>query len=1746
VIAPYSVEITNLDNELFDSDFQIQEIEDETEQPCASANSAQGAFDLPKVIIEKSHEFGKIRNSLVPTLPTYDGCVRPVDTRDTEWKVIKPRPIRSINNKRCPETPSMDTQNEDIDLFPVKVKSNNKRHNVKETKRRDYCVRQAKKKPANPEAEKTDLGDLFQYMADFKASSPLVKETTDDTWISIAEDAIFLIHNLYSAQSPTAVGMAFMQYAKTFCSGSLLVNFMEIVDSTSVSREKTNQARPESFAEDWKSIRTNDMWRDMSKIAAAVFSMRACHEYGKIWSVEGFNMMYSEVVKAGYGFDLVDTIIRVLAWVWEIGWEIVSTRSLRPLLFNNIALARLESEYISIMSLAPKVVTGDVPDEEAYELRVHACVSNLDRLKKQSAGPPKLWIDQRLLAMASILTDIFNRKKSSELRLLPVGLHISGETSRGKSTLAKILMRYVLSAMNTVMPKERQRPWDPIKVITLNLDDKHQNTMRNDVTGIHCDDVGQMKAEHAVQAFTNVLIQMFNNVPAQVIKAELMAKGMVFWNFWCGIITSNLEDFDAGAYSNAPEAVLRRFIHIRCEVKKEFQGLGGILNTDHPRILASDDPCLDVWTLTVQKCVPKKDRAGDTHPSFETIVHNDLLLENVGFNPVCKAVIDLAKIHTRKQLTLLEKDTRLSKTATCRHCCMFPTMCDCEEFEPVRMADHVERALEMERARDAANAANPEALEDQIFDVVVGGVKKGIWNSISGFLNPLDRLNNLLGFMPMKALATRKLADVITEEINSVAVPVFISIIPSFIYDSRIAKRATDTLLYSSANYDMRYHMKGYMYSSMLYKAFISYGYFASTSWFVKCSNFFGSRIALPSLLPDAAPYWVYMAALLAVDGVVLTVFWEWHKERIKQIKEMYLARRDALPDYAKTIRDSPTGTRVGVALVIAAFVAGIKLINRRRVAEITEATPESDGLTPEKMKKKNGWLDSIPFFPRFTPPTVANGSDTLSAVEKLVETNLAFVTLKFEGTKDRSSNAFFVRSRTVILPRHIFYEKVVTGGGHMYQEGSIIVRFKHAPGMKFECQLRVCDGAYIKSAPDLIMFILPKGPDLRDLTRLFPLTVVKGVNIPVKHIYKLRDLDTRAVDVNAIVGKFTVAGAPEFIGLTCPDHKTNYGQCTSVYVSTTHPFCIVGLHIGSYDDDAKDSGTGAYMLTVDDLQQAEFPPSRLTLKPAISNGIPKTQFGVELISKNEAHPESYFAKMDEDEEITFLGSTRVRPSETSRVQKSMLSDDVAKICGMPNVWQRPNMKPPWKQYNKAFALIGSPTKEFPVSALERAAADYFDPLIEIAKTTNAKTPIAPLSLQEALMGLPGERFMEGVNIKTGIGRPLSGPKENYLDIERGSQNEIISIKMVPELQSEYDRLMECYKSNKRGYPIFGGCLKDEAVARGSDKVRVFTAGPFAYGLIMRKYFLPIVRLLCTNPLVSESAVGINPLSSEWQDLMQHAFTHADTDSDGTWKKICYVFGWDYSKFDLRMSSQITTAVYCGFIDIARVCNYSDEDIAVMTTLVQDSIQPVIDANGNLFMAHNMNVSGGTLTVYVNNTGNALYDRLGFFHTYPCETSFRKCVKSIKYGDDNIGSVKKTHAQFNFTTQKAFLAQYDVKITKPDKSDEVTPFLRKEEADFLKRRSNYIPEIDRDLGALSIESIFKPFHMNVESKTASRESVAQSVFATAAHELFAHGREVFETRIGELKRVAQQNGVFAPALDMSFDERVQKWLKDQT
>jgi hypothetical protein len=354
------------------------------------------------------------------------------------------------------------------------------------------------------------------------------------------------------------------------------------------------------------------------------------------------------------------------------------------------------------------------------------------------------------------------------------------------------------------------------------------------------------------------------------------------------------------------------------------------------------------------------------------------------------------------------------------------------------------------------------------------------------------------------------------------------------------------------------------------------------------------------------------------------------------------------------------------------------------------------------------------------------------------------------------------------------------------------------------------------------------------------------------------------------------------------------------------------------------------------------------------------------------------------------------------------------------------------------------------------------------------------------------------------------------------------------DIVHEYERCVECWSKGERAYPVTTATLKDEATKVDSEKVRVFQAVALALGMGIRKYFLPIARVLSLNPELSESAVGVNAFSNQWDVLMSHAEKFAQDDR---------VVAWDYSKYDVRMNSQMTYAVLMTFIDIAEVCSYGKDDLQIMNAMVADIIHPLIDYNGTMIMAYNMNTSGNNITVNINSVANSFYVRMGLFHACPEVQDFRQVVSAMTYGDDFKGSVASEYRErFNFRVFKEFLAEHGMKITDPNKTDKIEDDMAVDDADFLKRQSSYIPEIGTRIGKLTKSSMYKPLLANVKSKTETPEVVAISCVETYMHELFAHGRQEYEKDQPVIKELCERVLDFVPpAVAFTFDERVEMW-----
>jgi hypothetical protein len=365
----------------------------------------------------------------------------------------------------------------------------------------------------------------------------------------------------------------------------------------------------------------------------------------------------------------------------------------------------------------------------------------------------------------------------------------------------------------------------------------------------------------------------------------------------------------------------------------------------------------------------------------------------------------------------------------------------------------------------------------------------------------------------------------------------------------------------------------------------------------------------------------------------------------------------------------------------------------------------------------------------------------------------------------------------------------------------------------------------------------------------------------------------------------------------------------------------------------------------------------------------------------------------------------------------------------------------------------------------------------------------------------------------------------------------------------DWRKARQLYLAGLRAYPVFKACTKDEPTKLSKDKVRVFQSAPLTLQCMIRQYFLPIAACMSRNPITTECAVGINSQGPQWNKLMKHL---------SKFGKERMVAG-DFKAYDQHMSSTMTSIAFSTMIELAKHCEgYTAEDIKIMSNLVADVVHPMMCVNGDLVELLGSNPSGQNLTVYINSIVNSLYQRCVFYTIYPPgsleTTKFQDYVALMTYGDDNEMSVSVKAPLYNHTRMMEVYASQGIEYTMADKDAESVPYITLEKADFLKRATIFRPEYSDPstgekgmyLAKLSEESIFKSLHCNMLSKVVSKEEIARQCLDGALRELWFHGREHFEMRHGQFKRIVADHEwqhVISPNFYKTFDEREEEWLE---
>lgn len=647
----------------------------------------------------------------------------------------------------------------------------------------------------------------------------------------------------------------------------------------------------------------------------------------------------------------------------------------------------------------------------------------------------------------------------------------------------------------------------------------------------------------------------------------------------------------------------------------------------------------------------------------------------------------------------------------------------------------------------------------------------------------------------------------------------------------------------------------------------------------------------------------------------------------------------------------------------------------------------------------------------------------------------------------------------------------------------------------------------------DLVFFRIRNLPPVKDISGLLPKQSIRGT-FEGTLIARDRDglVQTKQV---ANIRKEFIAFCDAELGFNhnnqawvgIPSSQCVVGDCGSVLLSKggIGPI-IMGIHFGTYDGKCC-----ANFITIDDYNVA--------LKKfgfVVQCGEPKLNTSTIVNNVGKLHFKSPIRYIEQGVANVYGSFDNAqRSGGTSKVAKTFIADHLISTGEYKIEFGAPVMKG-WEPWRHALVEMVNPVVEIDNQILDACMEEYYNDVVSNLPEAELRE-IFVYDNFTAVNGAAGVAYVDSINRKSSMGFPWRKSKKHFLHAvpARDGLNEPVDFDA--EIWERVDGIISGYEEGVRAMPVFTGSLKDEALKFSkieSKKTRVFAGAPIDWSLVVRKYLLGFVRVMQRNKFVFEAAPGTNAMSKEWTDIFRYVTKFGED----------RIIAGDYGAYDKVMSPGIILAAYRVIYKICEKAGYSEKELRVLQGIAEDTAFPLMNMNGDLIEFYGSNPSGHPLTVIINCIAGSLYMRYCYAVLNPDGVScknFKKHVKLMTYGDDNIMGVSKDISWFNHTSIMNALASVNITYTMADKEAESIPFINIEEASFLKRSWRYDEESKLYMCPLEEKSISKMLTIGVATKEPPKKQ-ALEIITAAISEYFFYGREKFENRRQFLISVAEK------------------------
>lgn len=1388
-------------------------------------------------------------------------------------------------------------------------------------------------------------------------------------------------------------------------------------------------------------------------------------------------------------WDICDTVIEFFKWMMSRGLEILrGDRTFSSLFFDGDNAKTFDERIARLDYMYENLQQG--MENVSLELYMQEIVA-LEALCQKEFDTAvnkvlRVTLQRQLQLILHHKAEMLRMYASESIRPNPFAILLFGTTSTGKSTVGSIITPILQRAMQV---KE-----GPEHVFNLDTTDRYMSGMSYDKNTIVMDDLANTQPNCADVNASDFVIYLINNYKRYAVMADVDSKGKIPLRPALVMASTNCEELHSQVTSVEPLSIMRRFdYHIEVKVK-ESCGYGPPSRlmmkskTDHN----PHDHGFDCWELNFFTYESSPDCS---QKMIKTPVYD---MQSVSISKATQFLAAQAKAHRVNQLRLVDQMNTTHLKEYCQHD-IFRYLCvDCKAQ---RLAvESLNEAAIAESNRESAVQTLPLHLQL----VSMAGPSLEASNLMWQVGHQADRF---AAWCKANSVAKKSNTSGKKQPKGS------ITFMAKLIYSISMWKNKKITWWQTSV----------LGAAGVCLAPFATFGFpMYIGSWFLTMSGIYASTTTLRvAQYMRVSPY----------DTV---------REAVKSIRR----------DWKKSLRAmTPLFTVIGVSY------ASYKIWKHYQDSRLqTQGCLFSADAKPlSEVKGITGRKD--PYRPPLISVPVANidlRNSTATQMSKVIQSKLVLMRFKMGNKYVEHCASMPVCTGYWLVPYHVLrkgYDAVeVVKDTTLHVNSSRTLRL---------------EGTWKRiGKTDYCLVYLPAMGDQRDLRKLFPSGSkyeTKGIGckcVWIKGTPELMEDGESFISVSR--GEFHT----HLISTTVKAHDTDYaydggiyeskeqtwrGMCGCPLLSDVNGPTIVGLHSAGIDGTAEARTCTVMRDDIDRCIANMTSPETGQWVGTQSGDFSKTlDFkGTNFRYIPTLRPKATCTFVDKGA-FEVLGSfTAPHRNFRSSVIPTLVCKTVCDVMGYTEMYGPPRLISTWVPWNMFVSSMSRPS-DIPQHRVDQAYNDFKNHIWDNWQP-DWNERIKPASDDVVLAGQDGLKGCYAMNMNSSMGIPYCKPKKEFLTVSDRLVEGITCPRDMPQyLRDEIILMEEHLASGVRVYVPHRCSPKDEPTKKSKDKVRIFMGTMFAYQFLMRKYFLMISVIMQEHPEIFQSAVGVNAASEEWTRLYKF-ITQFGEDR---------VIAGDFAGYDQKLDIKVSMAFTKIILAMLERVGFSLREMNICQALVTETLMAVYDVLNTLKQFNCGTSSGNPLTVVLNGGGNVI-NTGSVFHELRAETAahnvpfssdrtFNQTVALMTYGDDNVMSVHKDAPWFNHTAVAAVYAKWGFEYTMADKKAESVPYIHIRDAEFLKRKWVWSDKYNRHLCPLREDSIVKSLTCALKSKELTPEVLSAQIIMNANMEFWFHGREIFELRHAQLKKVLQTHDIthhVAKGKLMDFDDLEQWYLE---